>query len=283
MTKTLCLLLGLVLVLSGVNGYARTENLNKKIELDKADQLIVTCELGAGEFTIRPKDMTEAADVEVTYDSRDLECIVDYSERGSRGYLELESDHRRSNHKDTEDNIWDITLSTRYPVTIEMDIGACEADFDLGGIPIKEMSLDIGAASGVLEFSKPNPERLDEMNIDAGASSLEMRQLGNANFEYLSFDGGVGSFELDLRGEYKDESTVNIEVGLGSVEITMPKGVPFRIETDGDHFLSSIDFHNNDMSEVDDDVWESDDFEDADARIILELSAGLGSIDVYWK
>ncbi len=283
MTKTLCVLLGLVLVLSGVTGFARTENITKKIELDKADQLIIVCELGAGEFTIRPKDMTEAAIVDVTYNSRDLDCIIDYSEKGSRGYLSLESDHRRSNHMDTEDNIWDITVSTKYPVSIEMDIGACEADFDLGGIPIKELSLDIGAASGVLEFSAPNPERLKEMDIDAGATSLELRQLGNANFEYLNFDGGVGSFELDLRGEYKDESTVSIDVGLGSVEITMPEGVPFRIETDGDHFLSSIDFHKSRMNEVDDDVYESDDFEGADARIILELSAGLGSIDVYWK
>ncbi|MEW6413271.1 MAG: LiaF domain-containing protein [Candidatus Zixiibacteriota bacterium] len=282
-SRYLILALVLLLALGSATTFARTDNETKTIQVDKADQISINCELGAGEFTIRPKDMKEAAIVDITYDSRYVDYVVDYSEKGGRGFLDMESDHRRSSHVDTEDNIWDITLSTKYPLLLEMDFGACDADFDLGGLPIRELAIDIGAASGTIDFSSPNPERLNEIDIDAGATSLELRNFGNANFEYLNFEGGVGSFELDLRGQYKGESTVSVEVGLGSVEIVMPEGVAFRIETDGDHFLSSIDFHNSRSNEVDDNVYESDDFEDADTRIILELSAGLGSIDVYWK
>ena len=76
---------------------------------------------------------------------------------------------------------------------------------------------------------------------------------------------------------------MSIDIGLGSADITMPEGVPFRIETEGGNWLSSVDIHNRDMDEVDEDVYESDDFDGADTRIILEISVGLGSIDVFWK
>ena len=136
---------------------------------------------------------------------------------------------------------------------------------------------------GTFEFSEPNPIRLSEINIDAGASSIEMKSMGNANFDELNFSGGVGSFEIDLRGEYHGESRVEIEIGLGSAEIVVPKGLPIRIETEGGNWLSSIEFHNDDLDEIDDDLFESSDFDDAEDRLIISVEVGLGSIEIYWK
>ncbi|MEA1980261.1 MAG: LiaF-related protein, partial [candidate division Zixibacteria bacterium] len=170
-----------------------------------------------------------------------------------------------------------------YNTEINFDIGACDAEFDFGGIALEYLEIDVGAAKGTFEFSKPNPIRLSEINIDAGASSIEMKSMGNANFDELNFSGGVGSFEIDLRGEYQGESRVDIEIGLGSAEIVVPKGLPVRIETEGNNWLSSIDFHNEDLDEIDDDLYESSDFDDSDDRLIISIEVGLGSVDLYWK
>lgn len=283
MKKLIIFVLSGLLLMSGLAMAAKREHVTEKVELKDADEVVLRCDLGAGEFSIRPGDITEAAIIDVTYDPRRIEYFVNFEEKRGKCYIDLESEHRSSSNIDTDDNVWDIVLSKKYPVAIEMDMGACDASIDLGGIPVTELTLDIGAASGVLEFSAPNPERLEEIDIDAGASSLEIHELGNANFEYFNFDGGAGSFELDLRGKYSGESVVAIDIGLGSADITMPEGVPFRIETEGGNWLSSVDIHNRDMDEVDEDVYESPDFEDADTRIILEISVGLGSVDVYWK
>ncbi len=283
MKKVLLLILGGSVFFASLVVAAGRDHITKTVELKSADEVFIRCDLGAGEFTVTSKDMKEAAMIDIMYDSRRVDYMIDYEEKRGTCYIDLESEHRSSTNIDTDDNKWDIVLSKRYTTSIDMDIGACDANIDLGGIPLKELKLDVGAASGVLEFSEPNPIRLEELDIDAGASSVEIHQLGNANFEYFKFDGGVGSFDLDLRGEYTGESVVSIDIGLGSADITMPSGVPFRIETEGSNFLSSVDIHNRDLDEVEEDVYESDDFEGARVRIILEISAGLGSVDVYWE
>ena len=86
-----------------------------------------------------------------------------------------------------------------------------------------------------------------------------------------------------VRGEYSGESRISLDIGLGSAEITLPENVAVRIETEGDNWLSSVDIHGRVVDEVDDDVYESDDFDSADTRIIVDMSVGLGSVDVYFK
>ncbi|MCH7947277.1 MAG: hypothetical protein IIC66_05700 [candidate division Zixibacteria bacterium] len=274
-----------VLVVS--SAYAgRLERVKEFVTAKHAKIIEIECDLAAGEFTIKSGDIEEIAEIDIEYDKRTIEYEIDYSERGEKGYLFIDIDHRKNGFfKDFDDleNNWDIVLSDKFEFSINLDIGACVADFDFGGIRLTDLDIDVGAASGVIDFSEPNKSRLREINIDAGASSLEMHNLGNANFEYFEFSGGIGSYDFDFRGKYSGESKINIEIGLGAAEIILPRGVPVRVETEGGNWLSSIDFHNDDLVEIDDDIYETEDFENAKTRIILRLEVGLGSIDVYWK
>lgn len=256
---------------------------SRSIDSEGAKNVVIIFEFGAGEVVIEPKDMDQVAEIDIEYNPRRVDYDIEYEVKGSTGYLDMESIHRRKTSIDTDENIWNIALSTRYPATMSFEMGACEAELDLGGIPIRELNIEIGAASAVIEFSEVNPERLEEISIEAGACSMELISFGNANFERLIIEGGVGSFEIDLRGEYRGTSYVEIEIGLGSADITLPRGVAVRIETDDDGWLSSIDIHRKNLDEIEDGVYESEDFEDAENRIVIEIEVGLGSIDVYWK
>jgi hypothetical protein len=273
----------LILVLAGLTIAGRMERKQQTVEPGDVDKVVVHCDLGAGQFTITPVDMKQLADVDIEYDSRRVDVSVDYSIKRSTGYLDLESDGLERSDLHTDDNIWNVKLSNRYPARIEMDIGACDANFDLGGIPVEELSLDVGAASGKVDFSKRNPIRMREMDVNAGASSLDMKSIGNANFDEMTFDGGVGSFDLDFRGKYEGESTIEIEIGLGSADITLPHGVPIQVETEGSNWLSSVDLHGGDLDEIDDGLYESKDFAHAKDRITLRIKVGLGSADIYWR
>ncbi len=278
----LTILMILILMAGNVNA-RRNSQVSKKIDAEGAEKIIIQAELGAGEFLVISRNIDEVALIEIEYNARKIDYEIDYQVKRSTGYLTLESDHDNSINMDSEDNRWDITLSKKYETEISFEIGACEAEMDLGGIPISSFELEVGAASGVIEFSEPNPIRLKEFSIEAGACSLELISLGNANFDEFNFSGGVGSFEIDLRGKYDGESRVEIEIGLGSAEIYIPMNIPVRIETQGSNWLSSIDFHNDDLDEIDEDLYESPDFEDADDRIVIIVEVGLGSIDFYWK
>jgi len=163
---------------------------------------------------------------------------------------------------------------------LEIDIGACESRMDFGGIPLRDLIIDMGASSTVIEFSEPNPIRMEQFNIDVGASSLELIDLGNANAERIDVSCGAASCELDFRGNFSGETDLDLEVGMGSAEITIPDGVAIRVEGDGG-FFSSIDFHGVRLREIDDDVWESRDYDDAEDRLNIRVEVGMGSVDIY--
>jgi hypothetical protein len=86
---------------------------------------------------------------------------------------------------------------------------------------------------------------------------------------YLVFDG---NFTGTVRGE--------ISVGLGSVEIEIPSDVAVEIRSESS-FLSSVDF--DDFDRIDSDLYRSENWNsETRARIILEISVGMGSASVEW-
>ena len=283
MLKTIVVLLSLSTLLATGAWAGGMEVANRTIDADGADEIQLSMEFAAGELVIAPKSMTAAAEIEVRYNPKRVDYEIDYNTRGHVGFLSIESSPRRKRSMDTDDNLWQIYLSEDYLLSMDFEIGASEADIDLGGLRISEFTMDIGAAEGELQFSKPNPIRMEIFDINAGAASLDCKQLGNANFEDFNFSGGAGSFSLDFRGEYRGESRISISVGLGSIDIILPDDVPVRIETDGEGWLSSIDFHNDRLDEIENDEYETSDFDGASTRIVVEIDIGLGSADIYFK
>ena len=262
----------------------RLEETSKTVDALGVNKLVVNVDFGVGDLIIHPVDIKDAAKLDVVYDPKIFDFEIDYTKRGKTGYLDLESSVRKRRNVDIDDadNEWNLVLSNRYSSEMEFDLGACEVDIDLGGIPLTELTLEIGAASGLVEFSKPNPEKLRELVFDIGASSLEVENLGNANFEYLKVSCGAASCDLDLRGEYRGESDFELDVGVGSVDVILPRDVAVSIEID-DGLFSSIDFHKDDLEEVDDDYYESPGFDDAEVKIYITVEVGMGSVDFYWK
>jgi hypothetical protein len=249
---------------------------------DDIEALEVRVDLGAGEFRIMVEEMDEVAIADVEYNDRKVEVYADYDERGKTGIVEFESDYRRKFSVDTEDNRWDIILSDKYPTELEIDIGACEADFDLGGLPLEFLDLDVGATDGEITFSRPNPISTEEIIIDAGAADFRIKKLGNANFRRMTFDGGVGDFEIDFSGDLREKARVDISIGLGSATLYIPRDLPVRIEAD-DSFLSSVDFEGPKRGTYDDDYYETDDYNDADYGLDIEISVGLGAVDIIFE
>jgi len=282
MKRNLITLLVCLLCVSSIFA-SRIKRETEIVDMQGAERIFLKGELGAGEFNIVPENQDEAFIADISYSPKEVEYWVKSKNKSDKCIIDVGSERDGSFDMDSEENSWDIRLSTKYPIEMDLDIGACESDFELGGLPIEELALNVGAADATISFNKRNPHRLKEIDIDAGACSLAMNMIGNGNFENFNIEGGAGSFELDFRGEYNGLSTIDIDVGLGSADITLPKGVAVQIRTDGSNWLSSIDIHNNRLDEVDDDVYESDDFDNAKDKIILKVSVGLGSVDIRFR
>ena len=155
-----------LMLLSGTSIARSLEHVQENIDAEGAKELNVDIDFALGRLEIYPADIKEAVIAGIDYAPRKVDYEIDYYVRGKTGHLSMESIQHRKKNIDTDDNQWDLKFSTKYPTELNIDAGACEVDIELGGIPLTEFSLDIGAASGEIEFSEPNPQRMEDMDIE---------------------------------------------------------------------------------------------------------------------
>lgn len=256
------------------------DKITRTIELKGEKHLTVKMDIGAGIIDLRRNRTGDILIAEVEYDPDELRVEIEYDAEKDEGTLYLESKSKRKGiDLDKEDHYWNLEFTDRIPITFEIDVGACEADLDFTGLKIDRLDIDLGASAVDIDFRSPNPVRMHKMSIDVGASALTIIGLGNANFNKLSFDGGVGDFTLDFSGDFKHRARVDIDIGLGSLTIRVPEdaGVEIRSESS---FLSSFSIDKDDFDEVEDDLYQNDNFGETDKELIFDVDIGLGSIDI---
>jgi hypothetical protein len=259
-----------------------TEKISRKIEFAGEKSLAVKIDLGGGIIELERNNTGNILDADIEYDPDQVDVDIDYHKIGDGGKLYLSSKSEDQHFDlDTDDNYWHLEFTDRVPIDFEIDVGACEAEFDFTGLKINNLDIDLGASSTEINFKKPNPERISYINIDAGASKLKIKGLGNANFDKLSFDGGVGDFTLDFRGELRHKAYVDIDVGLGSLTVLLPENIGVRIRKE-DSFLSSFSIDEDEFREVESNVYESENFGKTEGELIFDIEIGLGSVEIEY-
>ncbi len=254
----------------------------KRIEFSGEKEVRVKIDIGVANIDLKKNISGNILDAEMEYDPDRMMVRADYDRLESRGKLYLESDSKEEGlDLSKDDNYWRLEFGDRMPLSFDMDIGACDADFDFTGLLVDELDMDLGASSVEVEFRRPNSQRLSEINIDVGACKLKMYGLGNANFEEMVFDGGAGDFTLDFTGDFDHTANISIDIGMGSLNILVPKdaGVQIRKESS---FLASFSIDEDEFEEVEDDLYENDNFGKTKKELVFIIEAGLGSVQVEY-
>jgi hypothetical protein len=259
-----------------------TKSINKIIKWEGEKHVTVIIDVGAASIDLRRGTSGDILNAQVKYDPQEVRTDISYDRKGDRGELYLVSERRdKSLDLDEEDNHWDLEFGDQVPISFEVDVGACDGEFDLTGLRVDGLDMDVGASSINVDFGKPNSERISKIRIEAGASKLEMNGLGNANFQKLGFDGGVGDFTLDFSGDFDHRAQVSVDVGLGSLRILIPDDAGVQIKSSSS-FLSSLSIDQHDFDEVEDGLFESDNFGKAAKELLFDIDLGLGSVEVEY-
>lgn len=145
-------------------------------------------------------------------------------------------------------------LGLRLPGrTVWLGPSDIEWDIRLGRVPAWALELDLGATEAELDLSTL---RVTELDLEAGASSVELR-LGDAG--------------VDAQARFK--------LGAAKVRLDLPRSVGVRVTVSGaalGHNLSEAGFARTG------DTWLSPGYEDKTTRLTLDLEAGAGSFEVHW-
>ena len=122
----------------------------------------------------------------------------------------------------------ELGISRARPFALDIQAGASDNSFDLGGLPITRLTLKAGAARFETDFSLPNPTPMTLLELGMGAGSFVARHLANANFGELRLGGGMSASTLDFSGTLQRDAHGRIDGGLATVDIVVPSSTSAR-------------------------------------------------------
>lgn len=245
-------------------------------------ELTVDVTYGAGRFSLSPGSSRTLYRMEMRYDEDRYTPVHEYDAdasvvrlgvRGRGGSRVSLGDRRRRSDVAS----FDLRLSPDVPLTLNLDLGAVQADVELGGLEIRRATYRTGASESRLRFSQPNLASCDLLQLEAGAAEIHVRSLANANCRRVTFHGGVGEVQLDFSGSWRQSMEADVDVGIGSLTLGLPRDVGVSIRLN--RFLASFDeagFVKRGQT------YYSENYDRARYRLTLHINATLGGIDVNW-
>ena len=220
--------------------------------------------------------------------------MIDYEIVGNQGRLTIriadKKIKKRKREDWEEDEDYEIEIDEAYenecylnfspnvPLDLKMDFGVVKGELDLGGLRLEECEISTAVSKATIDFSEPNPIRLDELQIENGVGKLNVFNLGNANFSDFKFEGGVGKYVLDFDGTYTRDASADIEIGMGKLTVFLPNDIGVRIEVEKS-FLSSL---NIDKVYKEDDYYYNDLWNSGKPNLDIQIESGIAKIVIEW-
>lgn len=254
---------------------------------------------GLGRLTVARSDRPLLYDVRMRYDAEKFLPVRSWGAEGQRGKLRIaltsagvtdDEEGRVKVHLDDfeldlklddltrvgdSDGRLTLELHPDVPTNLRVQAGASENRFELGGLSLTGLDVATGASRTRISFEEANLKRMTELTLKAGAAEFQADKLGNARFDHLSFEGGIGDVTLDFTGVWERDATASIKMKLGGLKLRLPSDLGVRIRRKS-LFLA---FTADGFTQVGD-AYETANWETADVRLEIALDAAVGAVEV---
>ncbi|MGH7579193.1 MAG: LiaF domain-containing protein, partial [Gemmatimonadales bacterium] len=234
----------------------------------------------AGGLRVAPGRTTELYRMDASYDAERYVPTSDYDAAqgavslglrpAGEGGLRVVS--RRQLRQDAN-----VAFAPAVDLDLAVTLGAVDADLELGGLSLSELTMQAGASQAVVRFSQPNRSRCRSVRITAGAAELTMLGLGNSRCDRINFEGGMGKVTLDFAGAWTSSSQAEVKMAVGELTLRLPRRVGVRIRLD--RFLASFDPAG--LVRVGN-GFQSPGYEKAERRLEIDVTTAVGGVKVEW-
>lgn len=249
-------------------------------QLHGESRLIARIEYGAGTLRLAPAAGGDLYRLTMSYDGERYTPLSAFDAGTGTVRLGLASAGAGGFHIGSRrqlDQTAFVTLSPAVGLDLALQLGAVEAEIELGGLQLTDLRLTSGASRTTVRFSRPNTGHCEQATISAGAADLSVLALGNARCRQLQFEGGVGKLLLDLSGAWTSEAHMSVHLAVGALTLRLPRDLGIRLTLD--RFLSSFPTAGWTRQG---NGYLSPGYAHATRHLDLALSSALGGIDVEW-
>ena len=237
-------------------------------------------EFAAGKLLLAPASSDQLYQLALRYDAERFQPLGSYDAGAGTVRMGVEGGHGgiRVGLRSALPQTATLGFSEAVELSLDISLGAAEAELELGGYRLAELELKSGASRTTVSFSKPNPGSCRSASVSSGAGEVTVVQAGNSGCPVWRFDGGVGSVTIDLDGAWPMDGRIQLNVALGGVKLIAPRGLGLQVRMNG--FLAGFDGKGFSKSGK---TYTSAGYETAKRKVAVEVSSALGGVSVAWK
>jgi hypothetical protein len=115
-----------------------------------------------------------------------------------------------------------LRLPPDQAMALEGEVGMGRSEIDLGGTLLRAVDLELGTGEHTLRFSQPLRSGLERLRLDSAMGELEVAGVGNASPRSVTVDHRMGELRLDLGGAWRNDASVELQVGMGHCVVDLP-------------------------------------------------------------
>ncbi len=247
----------------------------ESIHLEEGDARgVVDIDLSGCRFYIKKGEPGSIASVKIWYDENRLLPNIDCERIGDVCRVNI-STEEKENTMFAEDSAL-ITLSPVIPLSLRI-YTSTNSIIDLSEIMVEDLDVVLGTGNTALLLSGPNPVSCERVRIYGNLARLTTEGLGNLNFSNFYMDLNAGMANLDMRGEYRGRSNVEIKSGIAVINVTLPQNTGVRLKTNG------IIYTTAEGLAKDENWYTSSDFSETTGELVIHVQGGLGSLNVSYE
>ena len=271
-------LLSIPVLLFAQRGYL--ERTEERFTAQPGRSLEVILDIDAGELIVERGNDPREGEVRIRYAEDEYSERVSFREENNRLKLEMKK-RRWASYSDKDNDFAEIIVTLPYDVDILFDsrIKAGEVQMDMGGMRLKEFSLNNWAGEVEIRFSEPNRIPMEYFDVNAKVGELRIVELGNARFRSADINGGIGEIDIDFTGDLEPDSRAKVDLDIGEASILLPRAFGVRMSIGGGFsFLSHKDIDHDFVKRGS--VYYNDNYDLAGDKFSLRVTPGLGELRV---
>jgi hypothetical protein len=258
-------------------------SMNQTQPLGKEKSLESTIRFDIGSLEITGDEKTASLySFDLEYDKTSYAPDVQYDSAPAGGEgrfsFNLHSTHKIGVRRERHNNRLRLAFTDSVPLKLGVTAGVGDARLSLSGMQLVRIDFESGVGGAKISAYEPNPIPCDYIRLKNGVGSIEAVGLGNLNFRQLEFEGGVGGASLDFTGEWKQNADIRIQVGVGGVNLRVPRELGVKVEAEK-HFLSGLQLEGFSQR---DSFYYSENYDKAAIRVSVRVATGIGGLKVTW-
>jgi len=222
------------LLLAGAGCYVpapkvhKTVSMDSKVEIGEAESTQVSVALGVGKLTVTG-GAEGLLDARFEYNISDWKPEVSYEVKEGLGRLTIEQPSTvvGATWPSNVRYEWDLKLSDKVPMDLDIEIGVGKLDLDTRGMNLRYLKVNAGLGEGRIDLSGTTTDLTADVEAGIGklklllpsdiGVSVQASGVGRVRTKGLANDGKAWTNDGWVKS--KVSLNVNIEGGIGEVEI----------------------------------------------------------------